>query len=116
MTSYLLPIILVLVVIFLVIKFVRSLIKGIIILVVLALAFLAYNHYSSGAPSSNTPITLPKIVEQQTPEQELKKYVEKLKDLDLEEAEKILQKSQAELAKYGLTVDNVRNALKELKP
>lgn len=116
MTSYLLPIILVLVVILLVVKFVRSLIKGIIILVVLAIALLAYNYYSSGALSSNTPITLPKIVEHQTPEQELKKYVEKLKDIDLEEAEKILQKSKDELAKYGLTVDTVKNALKELKP
>lgn len=116
MTSYLLLIIGIIVVIFLVFKFVRSIIKGIIILAVLALAVLAYNHFSATTGSFKSTVSVPTVVEQKIPEQELKKVLKKIKDLNTEDAEKYLQKSQAELAKYGLTVDAVKNALKELKP
>lgn len=50
---------------------------------------------------------------EQSSEQALNTLVEKLKGMDREQVEAYLKDSQSELTKYGLTIDNVKNALKE---
>lgn len=105
MINTLLPIIGIIAVIFIVFKFFRSIVKGILTLALIVGVIMIFLNMAHGTPLLNA-IT-PKIqaqVQQQTTNQGLSTILQKLKDLNPKPIETFLQNSRPDLAKYGLAI------------
>ncbi len=111
MLTTLLPILGIIILIILAFKFLRSMIKVIIILALIVIAIILFNNMSNGTFSLNSVTSKFQSQLQQNSNQDLNAVVEKLKGLNSEQVEAYLKNSQAELEKYGLSVDKVKDAL-----
>jgi len=111
MLSTLLPILGIIIVIIIAFKFLRSMIKGIIILALIIIAVIIFNNMSNGTLSLNTITSKFQSQVQQNSNQELNAVVQKLKNMNSEQVEAYLKNSKSELEKYGLSVDKVKEAL-----
>ncbi|ADY56000.1 hypothetical protein Sgly_1703 [Syntrophobotulus glycolicus DSM 8271] len=108
------PILVIIIAVFFAFKFFKSIIKLVLILALILIGLIVFFHLSKGTPSFDSLSSkIQSQVMEQSSEQALNTLVEKLKGMDREQVEAYLKDSQSELTKYGLTIDNVKNALKE---
>jgi predicted negative regulator of RcsB-dependent stress response len=115
MTNTLIGVVIAIIVIILAFKFMKSLVKGIVILAVIVFCILFFRYYYEHNPSLNS---LPSVfhtqiekLQQQTAQQMLEDTVEKLKTMDAQQVKKYLEEAKSELEKHGLTVEAVKKAL-----
>ena len=105
MTSTFLPIIGIIVVAFIVLRFLGSIVKGIITLALIVVVVIIGINLAHGTPLSNS--IAPKIqaqVQQQTDNLGLNSILQKIKGVNSKQMETFLKNSQSKLGEYGLAI------------
>jgi membrane-bound ClpP family serine protease len=105
MINSLLPIIGIIAVVFIILKFFGSIIKGILTLALIAVVFMVCLNLAHGTPLLNT-IT-PKIqaqVQQQTANKQVSTILQKIKGLNPKQMKTFFKNSQGDIVKYDLAI------------
>jgi ABC-type transport system involved in cytochrome bd biosynthesis fused ATPase/permease subunit len=114
LTNIVLAILGIIVVIFIIFKFGKVLIKGILTLAIIAIVIVVILNFAHGKPSLNAETTkIQTQVQQQTANPGLNNIFQKLKGMNTKQVETYLKNSQAELAKHGISIDGVKKAWTE---
>ncbi|NLO97780.1 MAG: hypothetical protein GX091_06905 [Peptococcaceae bacterium] len=96
-------------------KFLKSLVKGIVIIALIVLIiFFVRNYYAQNFSLEQLPSLFTTQLQEQKPqsaEQVLNEIVEKLKGMDKQQIEAYLEKAKTKLQEYGLTIESVKKAL-----
>lgn len=104
MINSLLPILGLIVVAFIVFKFLGSIVKGIITLALIVVVVVIGLNMANGTPLSNAITPKIQTQVQQTADQGLNTVLQKLKGVNPKQVETFLKNSQSELGKYVLTI------------
>jgi hypothetical protein len=105
LTNTWLPIIGIIVVVFIVFRFLGSIVKVIITLAVIVVVVMIGLNMAHGTSLSNAVTSkIPAQVQQQTGNLGLNSILEKIKGVNPKQVETFLKNSQSELGKYGLAI------------
>lgn len=117
MTNTLIAIFVVILLIFIGFKVFKSIVKGIILLIIIAALFFLYNNFSDGNLTLNTLTTqIQTQVQQQSSQEMLDMVLKKVEGMDPKQVEEYLKDAQAELEKHGLTIESVQKAINKSNP
>jgi len=104
MINSLLPIIGIIVVVSIILKFFGSIIKGILTLILVVVVFMICLNLAHGTPLNAIAPKIQAQVQQQTTNQKVSTVLQKLKGLNPKQMKTFLQNSRLDLVKYDLAV------------
>ncbi len=98
-------------------KVFKSIVKGIIFLIIVVALFFLYNNISGGKLTLNTLTNqIQNQVQQQSSQEILDTVLKKVEGMDPKQMEEYLKDAQAELQKHGLTIESVKKAINNSNP